>query len=180
MTINKITVFSLAASLAFHLTVPASANRHEHDVAGQNTQLLMPKMNPERGKKTFVNKGCIACHSVNGVGGQDAPAMDDHTELGNISLFDFAAKMWNSAPGMLAAQEEAFGEQILLTGDELADIIAFVHDDESRHSFSKKDLTKGVLKMMDHGHGGGESAPEDHAEDAGHDDGAKKEHTDKP
>jgi hypothetical protein len=34
------------------------------------------------------------------------------------------------APAMIYAQEEALGEQILFTGDEFADIIAFVHHDE--------------------------------------------------
>ena len=43
--------------------------------------------------------------------------------------FEFAAKMWRMAPAMIAARDEVFGEQILFTGEELADIIAFVHDD---------------------------------------------------
>jgi len=124
-------------------------------------------MNVERGKRLFVAKGCVACHAVNGVGGHDAPAMDDHTKLGVISPFDFVAKMWNHAPGMLAAQEAAFGETVTFTGAQIADIIAFVHDDDAQHSFTEKDLTAKVRKMMQHDHGG-KKAPAAHAEEIGH------------
>ena len=67
--------------------------------------------------------GCIACHAVNGVGGHDATNMDAHAMNGLMNPFDFAAKMWNHAPCMIAAQQGAFGEQIYFTGDDLADII---------------------------------------------------------
>ena len=49
--------------------------------------------------------------------------------------------MWNHAPAMIAAQEDAFGEQIYFTGGELADVIAFVHDDDTQHTFAEADLT---------------------------------------
>ncbi len=167
MVMNRITVFSLAASLAFLLSLPASAGHlitkddaQKAEGTGQKTQILMPVLNPERGKKLFVSKGCVACHSINGVGGADAPAMDNHINLGQINLFDFAAKMWNHAPGMLAAQEEELGEQIYFTGDELADIIAFVHDDKVQHTFSEKDLVKGAGEI----HGGDKNAPDGHAD----------------
>ncbi len=167
MAIKKTLVFSLAASLAFIFSLPASAGHKVTENTGEKTQILMPTMDPERGKKLFVSKGCVSCHSINGVGGTDAPAMDDHTKLGQINLFDFAAKMWNHAPGMLAAQEEELGGQIYFTGDELADIIAFVHNDKVQHTFSEKDLPKEALEKMGHGKGG-KSALEDHSQDAGH------------
>lgn len=56
-------------------------------------RLVMPIMNAERGKKLFVDKGCVACHAINGVGGHDAPPMDAHEMGGLMSPFDFAAKM---------------------------------------------------------------------------------------
>ena len=31
--------------------------------------LLMPMMNPARGRELFASKGCVVCHSFNGVGG---------------------------------------------------------------------------------------------------------------
>ncbi len=134
---------------------------------GQGVRLVMPIMNPARGKKLFVAKGCVACHAINGVGGHDAPAMDAHVKGQMMNPFDFAAKMWNHAPGMIAAQEAALGEQIYFTGPELADIIAFVHDDEAQHVFSEADLTAQARKMMDHEHGG-MAPPKAHAKEIGH------------
>lgn len=131
------------------------------------TRLKFPEMNAEAGKDTFVNKGCIACHAINGVGGHDAPAMDAHRQMNEVNPFNFAAKMWNHAPGMIAAQEDAFDEQINLTGQELANIIAFVHDDNAQHTFSENDLTSKARKMMGHSHGE-MPAPKAHAKDAGH------------
>lgn len=164
---------AVPAALVFLLPLfasPAAASHVNSDTKihkGHSAQLVMPIMNPERGKTLFVDKGCVACHAVNGVGGHDAPAMDAHRDMGLVHPFDFAAKMWNHAPAMIAAQEGAFGEQIYFTGSELADIIAFVHDDEAQHSFSEKDLTAKARKLMEHEHGG-HGASEAHAEEIGH------------
>ncbi len=130
-------------------------------------RLVIPLMNPNRGKEIFVSKGCVACHAINGVGGHDAPPMDAHRDMGLVNPFDFAAMMWNHAPAMVAAQEEAFGEQIYFTGQELADIIAFLHDDAVQHAFNEHDLTPQAQKMMQHEHGG-QSGPTAHAEEVGH------------
>ena len=131
-------------------------------------RLVMPRMNPRRGKELFVTKGCVACHSINGIGGHDAPNLDAHTMAPVMSPFDFAAKMWNHAQGMIYAQEEAFGEQIMFTGDELANIIAFVHHDDAQHHFTERDLSPEARKMMRHFHvepGGGAVT---HGEQLGH------------
>lgn len=130
-------------------------------------RLVMPMMNPDRGKSLFVSKGCVACHAINGVGGHDAPSMDAHNLKGLMNPFDFAAKMWNHAPAMIAAQEGAFGEMIVFTGEELADIIAFIHDDDVQHAFAESDLTAKARKMMHHEHGGA-AAEEKHAPEIGH------------
>ncbi len=121
--------------------------------------MRMPSMNPTRGRRLFVSKGCVACHAINGVGGHDAANLDAHTMQPMMNPFEFAAKMWRMAPAMIYAQEEALGEQILFTGDELADIIAFVHNDEAQHGFSRADLTPEARKMMHHEHGAPGSAP---------------------
>ena len=131
------------------------------------TRLLMPIMSSSRGMELFVSTGCVACHSVNGVGGHDATSLDAHDMDEYMNPFDLAAKMWQMAPMMIAAQEEAFGEQIYFSGDELADIIAFLHDDSQQHKFSENDLTPAALKMMDHGHGV-QTAVEQHVEETGH------------
>ena len=143
--------------------VPGAAPRK----AGHVARLVLPIMNPERGKKLFVTKGCVACHAINGVGGHDAPNMDAHARMEMVNPFDFAARMWNHAPAMIASQEGAFGEQIYFTGQELADIIGFVHDEETQHTFTEDDLTPTAHKMMDHDHGAA-PATKAHAKELGH------------
>jgi mono/diheme cytochrome c family protein len=130
--------------------------------------LMMPQMDPARGRKLFASKGCVACHAINGVGGHDATPLDAHTMDRVMNPFDFAAKMWRMAPAMIYAQEEALGEQILFTGEELADIIAFVHNDEAQHGFGETDLTAEARKMMHHEHGAPGGGPKAHAEELGH------------
>lgn len=155
---------------------------HSQGMMGQETQmmpgmhrLMMPEMDPARGRKLFASKGCVACHSVNGVGGHDATPLDAHTMQQTMNPFELAAKMWRMAPAMIYAQEEALGEQILFTGDELADIIAFIHHDEEQHHFSEADITPEVRKMMHHSHGepGGGAAM--HGEELGHGHGEGEE-----
>ncbi len=98
-----------------------------------------------------------------------------------MNPFEFAAKMWRGAPAMIASQEEALGEQILFTGEELADIIAFVHHDEAQHHFSEADIPPRVRMMMHHTHGsmmGGSmmgSGAEVHGEELGHRHGESEE-----
>ncbi len=169
--------FFLAAAVLLATALPAAPAQAGHvkssTGAGQ-TRLVLPVMNPARGAKIFVDKGCVACHAVNGTGGHDAPNMDVHVQGGFMSPFDFAANMWNHAAGMIAAQEAALGEQITFTGSELADIIAFVHDDEAQHAFSAKNLTAKARKMMDHDHGAAKPAKVHEKESGhGHDPGAK-------
>ncbi len=178
-TVAAIAVLVLAVWTAATVASPALAS-HVNGGTSLSTirgsMLVLPIMNPTRGRKIFVDKGCVACHAVNGVGGHDAPNMDAHRNMGLVNPFDFAAKMWNHAPAMIAAQEGALGEQIYFTGQELADMIGFVHDDEAQHGFSEKDLTARARKMMDHGHGG-TPAPKAHAEELGHhDDAGTKTH----
>ena len=94
--------------------------------------------------------------------------LDAHTMDAVMNPFDFAAKMWTMAPYMIEAQEEALGGQILFTGEELANIIAFLHDDAEQHELTEASLSNEVRKMMDHAHGEmpGEEA---HKEELGHD-----------
>lgn len=138
------------ASPAFAQEKPAAMSE-THRPAG--VRLAMPMMNAERGMYLFASKGCVSCHAVNGVGGHDATSLDAHTMNLVMNPFEFVAKMWRMAPAMIAAQEEVLGHQILFTGEEIADIIAFVHDDAHQHEFTEAMIPHDMRKMMHHVHG---------------------------
>ena len=72
-------------------------------------RLFLPTMDPMKGKMLFASKGCVTCHSINGVGGEDAPKLDASTMPKVMNPFDFTAKMWRAAPAMIAAQNDELG-----------------------------------------------------------------------
>lgn len=129
--------------------------------------LVLPIMNPSRGRALFASKGGVACHSINGVGGEGAPALDASTMPMIMNPFSFAARMWRGAEAMILLQQDLFGQQIELTGQELFDIIAFAHDESEQKLFSEADIPHDVLEMIEHTHGG----HEEHTHAQGHDHG---------
>jgi cytochrome c551/c552 len=122
--------------------------------------LMMPTMNAARGRELFASKGCVVCHSINGVGGEDAPMLDAEFMDDVMNPFEFAARMWRGAGAMVALQEDELGGQIALTGEQLADIIAFVHDAEEQSKFSMADVPHEIEEMMHH-----DGADDHHEED---------------
>lgn len=110
---------------------------------------VIPTMNPARGRTLFAGKGCVVCHSINGVGGEDAPPLDASTMELPMNPFEFAARMWRGAEAMVAMQREELGEPIQLTGQELADIITFVHDDDEQKKFSVTDIPPKIKNLME-------------------------------
>jgi mono/diheme cytochrome c family protein len=117
---------------------------------GMMMGLYMPTMDPARGRKLFASKGCVVCHSINGVGGEDATALDASTMRLPMNPFDFVAKMWRGAQAMITVQEEELGGQIVFDGGELADIIAFVHTPQEQARFSEADIPKRIRDLMAH------------------------------
>lgn len=125
-------VVSFLLSSGFAVANPGHGDEGaaDHDVISM--QLIMPRMNAELGRKLFASKGCVACHSVNDVGSEDASSLDAHDMELCMNPFDLAARMWRMAPYMIAAQEEAFGEQIQFTDDELsAEVLEMMHHEHS-------------------------------------------------
>ncbi len=58
----------------------------------------------KEGEELFVQKGCIACHSVKGKGGSIGPDLALAPEL--LSPVDIATQMWNHVPQMETATQE--------------------------------------------------------------------------
>lgn len=127
--------------LAALATAPAVAQQtNSHGMKMMTPRLMLPSMDAARGRALFAQKGCVVCHSVNGVGGEDAPSLDADTMDEVMNPFDFAARMGRSAAAMVAMQEDELGAQIELTGQDLADITAFVHDPHEQAIFSAQDI----------------------------------------
>jgi cytochrome c len=146
-----------AALLLVLVVLPASLSAQESQMQsgtmGQpmmSPGMIMPSMNAANGRKLFAAKGCVVCHAVNGIGGQDAPALDASTMPGMTNPFDFVANMWRGAPAMIDMQREELGEQIEFTGQELADIIAFLHHEQEQKKFSDADIPANIKAVMTH------------------------------
>lgn len=101
-----------------------------------NNFLLLPLIDPVRGRILFVNKGCVLCHSVNDVGGSAAPALDAMPDEYYIDPFAFMVRMWKGAKAMIALQDKELGYQIDLEGDELAAIIGFLYDSQEQQKLT--------------------------------------------
>ena len=111
--------------------------------------LMVPTMDPVRGMHLFASKGCVVCHSINGVGGTDAPHLDASTMAPMMNPFEFFARMWRGAVPMIAMQQHEIGHQIEFTGQDLADIVAFVHNRQVQKTFSAADIPPAIKKHMD-------------------------------
>lgn len=141
-----------------------SSHQHEHDFAAmdemnpeqrarlndfmQSVGLVLPPMSSHRGRELFLEKGCVACHSVNGVGGEVGPTLDAGDMPSPMNAFEFAARMWRGAPSMVLMQEEEFGEFISLTGEELADLIAFFHDTDEQKELTTDQIPERYLEIL--------------------------------
>jgi mono/diheme cytochrome c family protein len=99
-----------------------------------------PPMDAQRGREVFVQKGCVACHSVNGVGGDLGPALNAADMPSPMNTFEFAARMWRGAQAMTALQEDMMGEVISLDGQDLADLVAFAHDENEQALLTKDQI----------------------------------------
>ncbi len=110
--------------------------------------VFIPPLDAAAGRKLFASKGCVVCHSINGIGGTDAPDLSAANMEKPMDAFDFAAKMWRGAPAMIAMQQDELGAQIEFSGQELANIIAFVHDQTEQKKFSKADIPADILKHV--------------------------------
>ncbi|HBK90712.1 MAG TPA: hypothetical protein DDZ68_03465 [Parvularcula sp.] len=78
------------------------------------------------GRDLFVQKGCVLCHSINGVGGRAAPVLDAADDFVTPDALEFAARMWRGAPAMVEFQSLELGYVIDLTGADIANLSAFV------------------------------------------------------
>lgn len=111
--------------------------------------VAMPPMSSERGREVFLQKGCVACHSVNGVGGDVGPAFNATDMPTPMNAFEFAARMWRGAGAMIAMQEDDdFGGQIELSGQDIADLVAFAHDEDEQAHLTADQIPEKYREMV--------------------------------
>lgn len=110
--------------------------------------LAMRPMDPARGRAVFVEKGCIVCHSVSGIGGEVGPALNAEDMPKPMNAFEFAARMWRGAEAMVMMQQQLFGEQTQITGQELADIIAFAHSEAEQEKLTVEAIPERFRAMI--------------------------------
>ena len=67
-----------------------------------------------------------------------------------MNPFEFAARMWRGAEAMVELQRDELGDVIELHGEELAAIIAFVHDAGEQSVFSEADIPEEIEAMIGH------------------------------
>lgn len=125
-------IFLIATALAVHAGTALAQSGAQH--------IVMPVPDAERGRFLFASKGCVVCHSINGIGGAAGPALDSTSEDLPIDPLEFAARMWRGAEAMSILQAMEFGYQIEITGDEIAHLAAFISNRDLQRAFSERDV----------------------------------------
>lgn len=91
---------------------------------GVQTTQVVPGT-PARGEQLFGEKHCATCHAVKGKGGKVGPALGEAAH--HVSLTEFAEKMWNHGPKMWAAMQQRGIAVPQLSGQEMADVVAYLY-----------------------------------------------------
>ena len=84
---------------------------------------------PGEGEVLFRDKHCASCHAIGGAGGTVGP---ERGRAHHVSVIQFAGLMWNHGPAMWARMKARSLEAPRLSGQEMADIVAYLY---STHYF---------------------------------------------
>lgn len=111
--------------------------------------LGLPPMDSAHGREVFLEKGCIVCHQVNGIGGQIGPAFDAETMPQPMNVMEFAARMLRGTPAMVPMQQDLLGEAIELTAQELTDLTAFAHDGSAQRTLTVEHIPERYRELIE-------------------------------
>ena len=84
---------------------------------------------PARGRQLFIDKRCVICHQVGGMGGVIGPNLDDLSR--GSAPIQVAAAMWNHGAAMTAVLGERGIARPTFNGSELRDLIAFLRSGQA-------------------------------------------------
>ena len=116
-----------------------------HEQASSSTkQTVTRDLDSANGRALFVDKGCVICHSANGVGGKAARALDAEIGSPPTDPLEFAARMWRGAPAMIELQSIELGYTIYLTAEEIADLAAFAADRDAQKLLTPDSLPETI------------------------------------
>jgi mono/diheme cytochrome c family protein len=87
--------------------------------------VFSPSQDPLAGSRVFGVKGCVKCHSINGVGGKVGP--DLALRLRPRSFYDVATAMWNHLPRMAERMKQLGITRPQLTAQEAGDLVGFLY-----------------------------------------------------
>ena len=142
-SIKAVIVITIATVLGLSL-IPESAMAKSPETTQPRMSVVMPVIDAERGRRLFVTKGCFICHSVKGVGGKAAPALDATPGSRAIDVLGFVARMWKGAPLMFELQSMELGYRIEFKADEIADLAGFIGDSRAQEGFSPSEIPEVV------------------------------------
>lgn len=124
----------VAAAAALAGCSQQPANEADDNIHGLD--LVRRELDSQAGRGLFIEKGCVICHAVNGVGGKAAPPLDAQIGTPPVDPLDFSSRMWRGAPAMIELQSVELGYTIYLTADEIANLAAFAADREEQKKLS--------------------------------------------
>jgi cytochrome c len=149
--LKTIIVGTITAVIGFSLipqTATAQSPAKVRMTAQPRMSVVMPLVDANRGRRLFVTKGCFICHSVKGVGGKAAPALDAASGSRAIDVLGFVARMWKGAPLMFELQSMELGYRIEFKPDEIADLAGFIGDARAQEGFSREEIPEVVQEWV--------------------------------
>jgi mono/diheme cytochrome c family protein len=122
--------------------------------------------NAAHGRQLFVSQGCSNCHTYAGRGGSDAPNLDFmRGRLTAADIANMSGIIWNHVPVM----EAAFAEEGIpfpsFEGDQMADLIAYLHGGGPPPNAPKSEGSS--EEMHESGDEHGEESGDEHGEESG-------------
>ena len=115
---------TIAFAAACFVALGVAAQQHG-DMRGEHQASATEVGSPADGKRVFQQKGCISCHAIRGAGGKVGPDLGRLQHTHNI--YQMAGVMWNHSQQMRQAMEKKDIERPEFEGDEMADLLAYLH-----------------------------------------------------